>query len=196
MNAPRRLGSRPMASRSGGYVSPGTKVTSSRPFDSTSRLASCLASRITLRPGSSIVVPIFSRGLLAAAHARSTTGSNTWPVSTSESQSESNPMSSRPVTSSLSAPVDAEAPPIPTPIRIFMWSSVLESDRKPRVDCQHLTGDVGRGVGREKDRRTSQLVRPAEPPQRNAAYQLGDARLGEERRVALGQKEAGRDRVG
>jgi hypothetical protein len=28
------------------------------------------------------------------------------------------------VTSSLSAPVDAEAPPIPTPIRIFMSSLV------------------------------------------------------------------------
>ena len=89
-------------------------------MESTSRLASCLASLSTLRPGNSIVVPIFSRGLRAAAHERPTTGSNTWPVRTSESQSESNPMSSSPVTSSLSAPVDADAPPIPTPIRIFM----------------------------------------------------------------------------
>src|SRR5207245_11384683 len=51
MNAPRCLGGTPIASRSGSYVSPGTSVTSSRPRQSTSRLASCFASRTTLRPG-------------------------------------------------------------------------------------------------------------------------------------------------
>ena len=91
MNAPRCLGGTPIASRSGSYVSPGTSVTSSRPRLSTSRLASCFASRTTLRPGNSMVVPSLSRGLLAAAHESPTTGSGTGPVRTSESQSESNP---------------------------------------------------------------------------------------------------------
>src|SRR5207244_4507036 len=59
MTAPRRLGSTPMASRSGAYVRPGTIVTSSRPLQSTSRLASCLARRSTVRAVNSIVVPRF-----------------------------------------------------------------------------------------------------------------------------------------
>src|SRR5713101_4117740 len=58
-----------------------------------------------------MVVPIFRRGLLAAAQARPTTGSSTGPVSTSESQRESNPNSSRPVTSSARASLDEVAPP-------------------------------------------------------------------------------------
>src|SRR5882672_1686456 len=120
MNAPRRLGSTPMASRSGAYVSPGTSVTSSRPLHSTSRLASCLASRSTWRPGNSIVVPSFSRGLLAATQERPTTGSSTGAVNTSESHRESNPRSSRPLTSSASPSGVEEAPPDPTPMRIFI----------------------------------------------------------------------------
>src|SRR5437762_12269483 len=127
MSAPRCLGSTPMASRSGAYVRPGTSVTSSRPRHSTSRLASCLARRSTFRPGSSIVVPSFTRGLLAAAQARPTAGSSTGPVSTSESQRESNPSSSSPATSPAS-PAGLDAPPaVPTPIRIFLMSD----DRKP-----------------------------------------------------------------
>src|SRR5712691_435938 len=120
MTAPRRLGSTPMASRSGAYVSPGTSVTSNRPLHSTSRLASCLASRSTLRPGNSIVLPTFNRGLLAAAQARPTTGSSTGPVSTSESQRESNPRSSSPVQSSASASGVEDAAAAPIPMRIFM----------------------------------------------------------------------------
>src|SRR5882762_687644 len=132
MAAPRRLGSTPMTSRSGGYVSPGTSVTSSRPRHSTSRLASCLARRGTLRPGNSIVVPSFTRGLLAAAQARPTAGSSTGPVSTSESQRESNPSSSSPVTSSASASGVDAPPAVPTPIRIFM-SDDLEPLEPHRV---------------------------------------------------------------
>src|SRR5882724_12491284 len=67
-----------------------------------------------------MVVPTFSRGLLAAAQARPTTGSITGPVSTSESQRESNPRSSRPLTSSASASGLDAAPAAPTPMRIFM----------------------------------------------------------------------------
>src|SRR6266705_2110359 len=111
MNAPRRLGSTPMASRSGAYVSPGTSVTSSRPSHSTSRLASCLASRSTLRPGNSMVVPSFTLGLLAAAQARPTTGSSTGAASASGV---------------------AEAPAAPTPMRIFM-SDDLEPLEPHRV---------------------------------------------------------------
>src|SRR5947208_12900618 len=146
MKAPRRLGSTPMASRSGAYVSPGTSVTSSRPSHSTSRLASCLASRSTLRPGKSIVVPSFKRGLLAAAQARPTTGSSTGAVSTSESHSESNPSRSRPVTSSASTPGVESAPPAPTPMRIFM--SIVHGREDRRQGRQHLpealakTGDA------------------------------------------------------
>src|SRR5262249_25635269 len=136
--------------------------------------------------------------LLAAAHVRPTTGSNTWPVSTSESQSESNPISSRPVTSSVKALVEADAPPIPTPIRIFMCPLVLvlESDRQPRVDRQYLARDVGRRVGRQEDCGAHDLVGPAEALERNAPRHLDDARVSEERRVALGQEEPRRDRVG
>src|SRR6185312_12386628 len=106
-------------------------VTRRRPRDSRSRLASCLARRRTLRPGRSMVVPIFRRGLLAAAQARPTTGSSTGPVSTSESQSESNPNSSRPVTSSAIASMDGLAPAAPTPMRIFMAGSILPRPRRP-----------------------------------------------------------------
>src|SRR3989475_4898521 len=120
MKAPRRLGSTPMASRSGAYMSPGTSVTSNRPLHSTCRLASCLARRSTWRPGNSIVVPSFKRGLLAAAQERPTTGSSTGAVSTSESHRESNPRSSRPVRSSASASGVEEAPADPTPMRIFI----------------------------------------------------------------------------
>src|SRR5262245_44965909 len=67
-----------------------------------------------------MVVPTFSLGLLAAAQARPTTGSITGPVNTSESQRESNPRSSRPVTSSVSASGLDAAPAAPTPMRIFM----------------------------------------------------------------------------
>src|SRR5215470_2081343 len=59
-----------------------------------------------LRPGNSMVVPILSRGLLEAAQPRPTTGSSPGPVSTSESQRESNPSSSSPVTSSAIASVE------------------------------------------------------------------------------------------
>src|SRR5712692_6770288 len=147
MNAPRRFGSMPMASRSGAWVSPGTSVTSSRPLHSTSRLASCLASRTTLRPGNSIVVPSFKRGLLAAAQARPTSGSSTGAVSTSESHRESNPSWSRPVTSSPSASVVERAPPAPTPMRIFI-SIFVHGREDQRQGRQHLpealakTGDV------------------------------------------------------
>ena len=47
--------------------SPRTKVTRSRPPDSWSRVASCLASRTGLRPGSTMVVPIFRRRAWPAA---------------------------------------------------------------------------------------------------------------------------------
>src|SRR6266849_1610542 len=147
MKAPRRLGSTPMASRSGAYVSPGTSVTSSRPLHSTSRLASCLATRTTLRPGNSIVVPSFKRGLLAAAQARPTSGSSTGAVSTSESHRESNPSWSRPVTSSPSASGVEIAPPAPTPMRIFI-SIFVHGREDQRQGRQHppealaKTGDV------------------------------------------------------
>src|SRR3989475_8018075 len=149
MKAPRRLGSTPMASRSGAYVSPGTSVTSSRPLHSTSRLASCLASRSTWRPGNSIVVPSFKRGLLAAAQERPTTGSSTGAVSTSESHRESNPRSSRPVTSSASASGVEEAPADPTPMRIFIshpWYSIVGPAVK-RASRSSI-GDAVRGPGR------------------------------------------------
>src|SRR2546425_5448568 len=142
MKAPRRLGSTPMASRSGAYVSPGTSVTSSRPLDSTSRLASCLASRSTWRPGNSIVVPSFNRGLFAAAQERPTTGSSTGAVSTSESHRESNPRSSRPRTSSASASGVDKVLPAPTPMRIFIAGhapSATSSRLLPRY------GNRGRG---------------------------------------------------
>src|SRR5205823_9229010 len=146
MSAPRCLGSTPMASRSGAYVRPGTSVTSSRPRHITSRLASCLARRSTWRPGSSIVVPSFTRGFRAAAQARPTAGSSTGPVSTSDSHSESKPRSSSAVTSSASASGDAVAPPLPTPIRIFMSGRLQSHDLVEASEA-----DEQRRVGRELD---------------------------------------------
>ena len=67
MRGPFSLPGTPTAPDSGAWASPGTKVTSSRPPDRRSRVASCLARRTTLLPGSSIVVPSFNRGLWAAA---------------------------------------------------------------------------------------------------------------------------------
>ena len=58
----------------GAGAMPGTKVVSSRPPDSTSRVASSLASRTGFRPGSSMVVPSLSRGLWAAAKASADQG--------------------------------------------------------------------------------------------------------------------------
>src|SRR5258705_13390323 len=71
----------------------------------------------------------------------------------------------------------------------------LQGDREPRVDRQHLARDVGGGIGGQEDRGAHELVGTAEAPKGDAARQLGDARLSEERSVPLGLEEPGRDRV-
>src|SRR5207244_12675949 len=92
----------------------------------------------------SIVVPSFRRGLPAPAHARPTSGSITGPVSTSDSQSESNPSSSSPVMSSASASGEAIAPPVPTPMRIFMVPT--SGQPGPRADLAELARDLAPGL--------------------------------------------------
>ncbi len=54
---------------------PGTKVSRKWPPDSTSRVATALASHTRLRPGSSIVVPIFRPGQAPDTQASPTSGS-------------------------------------------------------------------------------------------------------------------------
>ena len=120
MTAERRLEATPMACFSGPTVSPGTNVTSRRPPDSTSRVASSLASRTGLRPGSSMVVPSLIFWLRPAAHDSPTSGSITGAVSTSDSHSESNPSPSRSSTRrTICGSVSCE-PLMPTPMRTFM----------------------------------------------------------------------------
>ncbi len=84
-------------------------------------MASSLANRTGLRPGSSIVVPSLSRGLWAAATDKPTRGSRVDAVSTSGSQMESNPRTARSSTNCLKdAAVPPDATPVPTPMRTFI----------------------------------------------------------------------------
>ena len=81
-----------MALRSPPMPSPGTKVSRKRPPESTSSVATALASQTRLRPGSSMVVPIFRPGQAPETQASPTSGSGPGRVSTSGSQSESKPV--------------------------------------------------------------------------------------------------------
>src|ERR1700756_573452 len=95
-----------------------------------------------------MVVPSFTRGLLAPAQARPTIGSGTGPVKTSESHSESKPSSSSPVSSSPSASGVEDAAAAPTPMRIFIArpsdSRRLQADdlvEPPEADEEGGVGD-------------------------------------------------------
>ena len=94
-------------------------MTSSRPPDSRSRVASCLASRTGLRPGRTMVVPIFRRGAWPAAYAMAARGSSPGTVRTSDHHKESNPLDSRSSTIWPSSSPDMTDVPVPIPMRTF-----------------------------------------------------------------------------
>ena len=93
----------PMALRSPPTASPGTNVSRKWPPDSTSSVATALASQTRLRPGSNMVVPILSPGQAPATQASPTSGSGPGRVRTSGSHSESNPVSTMPRASATMA---------------------------------------------------------------------------------------------
>src|SRR6266850_7995159 len=89
------------------------------------------------------------------------------------------------ITVDMSSRIDSSGPRWP-----------LQGNRQPRVHRQHLSGDIGRRVGGQKDDRAHELVGPTEALEWDPARQLGAARLGEERGVTFGHEEPRRDRVG
>ncbi len=93
ISAPRSAVGIPMALRSPPRARPGTKVRRKRPPESTSSVATALASHTRLRPGRSMVVPILSPGQAPDTQASPTSGSGPGRVSTSGSHSESKPVS-------------------------------------------------------------------------------------------------------
>ena len=112
-----------MALRSAPMPSPGTNVSRKRPPESTSSVATALASHTRLRPGSSMVVPIFSPGQAPETQANPTSGSGPGRDSTSGSQSESKPASAIARASATMASGPRLSPPALTPIRTFTASS-------------------------------------------------------------------------
>ena len=95
-----------------------------RPPDSTSSVATALASHTRLRPGSSMVVPILSPGQAPDAQASPTSGSGPGRVSTSGNHSESNP---HPVIPCANATMASGPRSLPhralMPMRIFIGAS-------------------------------------------------------------------------
>ena len=110
----------PMALRSPPTARPGTKVTRKCPPDSTSSVATALASQTRLRPGSNMVVPTLSPGQAPATQASPTRGSGPGRVRTSGSQSESKPVALIPCANATMASGPRSSPPALMPIRIFM----------------------------------------------------------------------------
>ena len=109
----------PMALRSPPTARPGTKVSRKWPPDSTSSVATALASHTRLRPGSSIVVPTLSPGQAPATQASPTSGSGPGRVRISGSHSESKPVPVIPCASATIASGPRSSPPALIPIRIF-----------------------------------------------------------------------------
>src|SRR5437764_22620 len=110
------------AARSAGSGRPSPKATSSRPPESRSSEASCLATTAGFRPGrTSTPVPSLRRVVRAAAKVSPTMGSGVAREVSSASHSESNPRLSMAATASAKAP-GSVPPSMPrmVPIRIFM----------------------------------------------------------------------------
>ena len=114
----RRVGM-PMALRSPPTPEPGTKVRRKRPPESTSSVATALASQTRLRPGSSMVVPILSPGRRPKTQASPTSGSGPGRVRTSGSHSESNPVSAIPRANAAMSSGPRLSPPALMPMRTF-----------------------------------------------------------------------------
>ena len=84
--------------------------------------------------------------------------------------------------------VITRACPAPPSARARSASGRLQGDGEAGIHGQDLAGDVGGGVGGQEDGAADQLVGAAEALERDAARQFDDARLAEERTVALGQE--------
>ena len=108
-----------MALLSPPMASPGTNVRRKRPPDSTSSVATALASHTRLRPGSSMVVPIFSPGQAPETQASPTSGSGPGRVNTSGNHSESKPAPAIPCPNATMASGPMLSPPALMPMRIF-----------------------------------------------------------------------------
>ena len=114
--------SMPKACCSAGWAMPSPNAGRKRPSQSTSRLASSLASSAGLRPGSTCtLVPSLSRSVRPAATASPTIGSGASAVIRSDSQSESNRSDSSASTIAVNpAAVKPRCVPNPYPMRTFM----------------------------------------------------------------------------